>query len=79
MTHPDTHTAASVDAGQPALEQLQSEMRHTLSALVSRYYEAQLLNIENDGYHQLQDRISRHMTILSQEVDTILWRNRIRA
>ncbi|MDB5252048.1 MAG: hypothetical protein JWP27_1217 [Flaviaesturariibacter sp.] len=78
MTYPDNNPAPTA-ISQQAIEQLQSEMRQTLAALVTRYYDAQLLNIENDGYHQLQDRISRHMTILGQEVDTIVWRNRIRA
>ena len=62
---------------QDTITQLQEELRQAANALIARYYEQQRLNLQSTSYHQLQDRVSRHMALLTHEVDTIVWRSRI--
>lgn len=72
----ETQLAAQNSA--ETMAHLQHDLLQAASDLISKHYEAQLLNIESNGYHQLRDRISRHAILLGQEVDAILWRNRVR-
>ena len=68
----------TAEQSQDSMNTLQNALIAGAKKMVSEIYEHQLMNMESEGFREIEERIARHMVSLSMEISNIVARNMVK-